>query len=157
MALIRTTVQCSSENPGSWCSCGCCLAIQIFPNIFCIVVIFCLIYGRILEADEMSEFMMMAADYWKLFGLCLLVSETLTWMNFLLWTLAGVSTISLSQLSSLTVSIRIFFCSVAISFLSSCCAPCRKASWPFSMSSMFWRKWCHVRFQVTGLKTHTSV
>lgn len=38
----------------------------------------------------------------------------------------------------LTVSMRIFFCSVAISFFSSSCAPWRKASWLFSMSSMFW-------------------
>lgn len=41
--------------------------------------------------------------------------------------------------TELTVSIRIFFCRAAISFLSSCCAPCRNVSWFFSMSSMFWR------------------
>lgn len=42
------------------------------------------------------------------------------------------------DLTLLTVSMRIFFCSVAISFFSSSCAPWRKASWLFSMSSMFW-------------------
>lgn len=44
----------------------------------------------------------------------------------------------LFDLTLLTVSMRIFFCSVAISFFSSSCAPWRKASWLFSMSSMFW-------------------
>lgn len=36
---------------------------------------------------------------------------------------------------------RIFFCSMAISFFSSCCAPCRNVLWLFSISSMSCRKW----------------
>lgn len=42
--------------------------------------------------------------------------------------------------NALTVSIIIFFCSMAISFLSSICVPCRNVSWLFSISSMFCTK-----------------
>lgn len=42
----------------------------------------------------------------------------------------------------------IFFCSMAISFFSSCCAPCRKVLWLFSISSMSCRKWRNSWFDV---------